>query len=293
MNTSVHGELTQESETLMNIKVDGLKLSDIFVVRDFIDVFLEDLSMTTMTTRAYHILKKDISDQVGLLSYSYDGHSWPTSKKSKEEQAFHLKLSDKANEVRRTYSRKATCLESTELKEKETRAVDFKYYWIWVILVEVKWMRPQASRYLIHSGADQTYYNLGDSIEATWKKDIATQYIQDVKLARINIDGIIARNGIRDDHLRLRGIIYLVVLADLQRGSEDAIGFKSKDREDTSFCKGTCKTIRDFNQVMVTLKWLRAHFVCATVVDFLWEFPDLDDSKILYATMKKEETTRT
>ncbi|GKA95590.1 hypothetical protein Tco_0817628, partial [Tanacetum coccineum] len=47
----VHGERTQGVvKTLMNIKVDGLKLSDIFVVRDFIDVFLEDLSMTTMTT---------------------------------------------------------------------------------------------------------------------------------------------------------------------------------------------------------------------------------------------------
>ncbi|GJV00515.1 putative reverse transcriptase domain-containing protein [Tanacetum coccineum] len=39
-------------KTLMNTKVDEPKLSDISVVRDFIDVFPEDLSMTTMTTRA-------------------------------------------------------------------------------------------------------------------------------------------------------------------------------------------------------------------------------------------------
>ncbi|GJT34768.1 putative reverse transcriptase domain-containing protein [Tanacetum coccineum] len=49
----VHGERTQGVvKTLMNTKVDEPKLSDIFVVRDFIDVFPEDLSMTTTTTRA-------------------------------------------------------------------------------------------------------------------------------------------------------------------------------------------------------------------------------------------------
>ncbi|GJU70498.1 hypothetical protein Tco_1256757 [Tanacetum coccineum] len=49
----VHGERTQGVvKTLMNTKVDEPKLSDISVVRDFIDVFLEDLSMTTTMTRA-------------------------------------------------------------------------------------------------------------------------------------------------------------------------------------------------------------------------------------------------
>ncbi|GKF77998.1 hypothetical protein Tco_0230468, partial [Tanacetum coccineum] len=47
----VHGERTQGvMKTLMNTKVDEPKLSDISIVRDLIDVFLEDLSMTTMTT---------------------------------------------------------------------------------------------------------------------------------------------------------------------------------------------------------------------------------------------------
>ncbi|GKG08663.1 hypothetical protein Tco_0334495, partial [Tanacetum coccineum] len=47
----VHGERTQGVvKTLMNTKVDELKLSDISVVRYFIDVFPKDLSMTTMTT---------------------------------------------------------------------------------------------------------------------------------------------------------------------------------------------------------------------------------------------------
>ncbi|GJS98917.1 putative reverse transcriptase domain-containing protein [Tanacetum coccineum] len=48
----VHGERTQGVvKTLMNTKVDEPKLSDISVIQDFIDVFLEDLSMATTTTK--------------------------------------------------------------------------------------------------------------------------------------------------------------------------------------------------------------------------------------------------
>ncbi|GJU03471.1 putative reverse transcriptase domain-containing protein [Tanacetum coccineum] len=55
----VHGERTQGVvKTLMNTKVDEPKLSDISVVRDFIDVFLEDLSMTTTTTTPVLFMKK-------------------------------------------------------------------------------------------------------------------------------------------------------------------------------------------------------------------------------------------
>ncbi|GKC81285.1 putative reverse transcriptase domain-containing protein [Tanacetum coccineum] len=66
-----------------------------------------------------------------------------------------------------------------------------------------------ASSYLVHPGADKTYYNLEDMYwESRVEKDIATyidqvssfssytRRFQDVKLARIYIDEIIARNGI-------------------------------------------------------------------------------------------------
>nr|GFB83766.1 putative reverse transcriptase domain-containing protein [Tanacetum cinerariifolium] len=47
----VHGERTQGLvKTLMNTKVDEPKLSDISIVRDFIDVFPKGLLMTTTTT---------------------------------------------------------------------------------------------------------------------------------------------------------------------------------------------------------------------------------------------------
>ncbi|GJU95577.1 putative reverse transcriptase domain-containing protein [Tanacetum coccineum] len=58
----VRGERTQGVvKTLMNRKVDEPKLSDISVVRDFIDVLPKDLSMTTTTTRApvLFVKKKD------------------------------------------------------------------------------------------------------------------------------------------------------------------------------------------------------------------------------------------
>ncbi|GJR73624.1 putative reverse transcriptase domain-containing protein [Tanacetum coccineum] len=74
----VHGERTQGVvKTLMNIKADEPKLSDISVIRDFIDVFLEDLSMTTMMTSRFVIIFID-----DILAYS----------KSKEEHEVHLKL---------------------------------------------------------------------------------------------------------------------------------------------------------------------------------------------------------
>ncbi|GJZ89795.1 hypothetical protein Tco_0661722 [Tanacetum coccineum] len=48
----VHGERTQGvMKTIMNTKEGESDLSDISVVRDFIDVFPEDLSMTTATTK--------------------------------------------------------------------------------------------------------------------------------------------------------------------------------------------------------------------------------------------------
>ncbi|GKG00162.1 hypothetical protein Tco_0301852, partial [Tanacetum coccineum] len=47
----VYGERTLgTAKALMNAKVDEPRISDIPVVRDFIDVFLGDLSMTTTTT---------------------------------------------------------------------------------------------------------------------------------------------------------------------------------------------------------------------------------------------------
>ncbi|GKB86979.1 hypothetical protein Tco_0959251, partial [Tanacetum coccineum] len=78
-----------------------------------------------------------------------------------------------------------------------------------VLLVGSVIDEAHTSRYLVHSGADKRYYNLGDMYwESCVEKDIATyadqvssfssytRRFQDVKLARIYIDEIIAKNEI-------------------------------------------------------------------------------------------------
>ncbi|GJT09978.1 putative reverse transcriptase domain-containing protein [Tanacetum coccineum] len=78
-------------------------------------------------------------------------------------------------------------------------------------------VEAHASRYLVHPGADKTYHNLGDMY---WKprieKDIAT-YVSNYNSKEWN-------SG--DDQLRLRWMIYLVVLADAAESVRDAIGFE-------------------------------------------------------------------
>ncbi|GKA27920.1 hypothetical protein Tco_0714088, partial [Tanacetum coccineum] len=69
---------------------------------------------------------------------------------------------------------------------------------IWVLLVGSVMDEAHASRYLVHLGADKTYYNLGDNSKE-WNSS--------------------------DDQLRLRWMTYLVVLVDDAEGVRDAIRF--------------------------------------------------------------------
>ncbi|GJY48859.1 putative reverse transcriptase domain-containing protein [Tanacetum coccineum] len=119
-------------KALMNSKIDEPKLSDISVVRDFIDVFPKDLSMTTTTT-SYHQLrvhedaipKTAFRTRYGHFESKVMPYGLTNAPASKEEYEVHLKL----------------VLESLR-KEKE-----------------VYWIRPNATRYLgITTGADKTYY---------------------------------------------------------------------------------------------------------------------------------------
>ncbi|GJY81114.1 hypothetical protein Tco_0493865 [Tanacetum coccineum] len=75
---------------------------------------------------------------------------------------------------------------------------------------------------------EEAFQTLKNDLCDTPIKRIYTRRFQDVKLARIYIDEIIARNGIplSDDSIRLRWMIYLVVLADAAESVRDAIGFE-------------------------------------------------------------------
>ncbi|GJX29829.1 reverse transcriptase domain-containing protein [Tanacetum coccineum] len=74
----VHGERTQGVvKTLMNTKVDEPKLSDISVIRDFIDVFPEDLSMTTTTTSLLNDLTRDDLKELYRLMMLKCGDNMP------------------------------------------------------------------------------------------------------------------------------------------------------------------------------------------------------------------------
>ncbi|GJR27552.1 hypothetical protein Tco_1103784 [Tanacetum coccineum] len=143
---------------------------------------------------------------------------------SKEEHEVHLKLvleslrkeklkeeseikTCKRNELaspkwgvqlsRRT-RRKATMFRSIDGKEKEMTVVLYGSN-LGYIGGSVQWMRP-CIKDLVQSVADKTYYNPGDMYWKEW-----------------NSGG---------DQLRLRWMIYLVVLADAAESVRDAIGFE-------------------------------------------------------------------
>ncbi|GJZ41961.1 putative reverse transcriptase domain-containing protein [Tanacetum coccineum] len=87
------------------------------------------------------------------------------------------------------------------LDQKMERKGDESLYFmdrILVLLVGSVMDETHASRYLVHPGADKTYYNLDNSKE--WNSG--------------------------DDQLRLRWMIYLVVLADTAESVKDTIGYE-------------------------------------------------------------------
>ncbi|GJS57913.1 putative reverse transcriptase domain-containing protein [Tanacetum coccineum] len=282
----VHGERTQGVvKTLMNTKVDEQKLSDISVVRDFIDVFPEDLSMTTTTTRTpvlfmkkkdgsfrmcidhrelnkltvinrYPLLRiDDLFDQLrgafvivfidDILAYS----------KSKEEHEVHLKLvleslrkeklyakfsksnvvSDALSRKERVKSRRVRGMilaaQSEAFKQENVfaerlhgldqqmeRKGDESLYFmdrIWVLLVGSVMDEAHASRYLVHPGADKTYYNLGDMYCLRY---LSENEIESPWILSLNFQG--QSNNSKEWNS------YLVVLADGAESVRDAIGFE-------------------------------------------------------------------
>ncbi|GJS94405.1 hypothetical protein Tco_0801373, partial [Tanacetum coccineum] len=141
----VHGERSQGVvKTLMNTKVGESELSDNSVVRDFIDVFPEDLSMTTATT----------TNVVG------DALSIKERVKSRQVKGMILEAQSEAFKQENVLAERLQGLD----QQMERKGDESLYFMdrIWVLLVGSVMVEAQASRHLVHPGVDKTYYNLGD-----------------------------------------------------------------------------------------------------------------------------------
>ncbi|GKC30174.1 hypothetical protein Tco_1037468 [Tanacetum coccineum] len=115
---------------------------------------------------------------------------------------------------------------------------------IWIILVGSVMDKAHASRYLVHPGADKTYYNLGDmyclrylsenEIESPWILSLNFQG----QSSEYDVNWVMEWNS-GDDQLRLRWMIYLVVLTDAVESVRDAIGFEYCLASSSGWTKGT------------------------------------------------------
>ncbi|GJY46152.1 putative reverse transcriptase domain-containing protein [Tanacetum coccineum] len=230
----VHGERTQGvMKTLMNTKVDELKLSDISIVQDFIDVFPEDLSMTTTTTKidlrsGYHQLRV---------------HEDAIPKTAFQTRYGHFKFMvmpfgltnvpavfmDLMNRVCKPYLGRFVIVFIDDIlaysKSKEEHEVHLK-----LVLELVRKDKLYAK-----------FSKLSDALSR--KKRVKSSRVRGMILAAqikaFKQENVLLVGSIRDeahasskewnsgdDQLRLRWMIYLVVLADAAKSVRDAIGFE-------------------------------------------------------------------
>ncbi|GJX98528.1 putative reverse transcriptase domain-containing protein [Tanacetum coccineum] len=217
----VHGERTQGVvKTLMNTKVDEPKLSDISVVRDFIDVFPEDLSMTTTTTRTPVLLmkKKDGSFRMCIdhreLNKLTVKNRYPLPRiddlfdqlrgvcpflKIDFRSGYHqLRVHEDAI-PKTAFRTRYGHFESTVMPFGLTNAPT-------VFMDLMNWVcKPYLGRFVIVFIDDiLAYLNLKEEHEVHLNKEWNSS----------------------DDQLRLRWMIYLVVLTDVAESVKDAIGFE-------------------------------------------------------------------
>ncbi|GJY46023.1 hypothetical protein Tco_0435086 [Tanacetum coccineum] len=170
----VHGERTLgAAKALMNAKVDEPRISDIPVVRDFTDVFPEDLlGLPPQRQVEFPFVIVFIED---ILAYS----------KSKEEHEVHLKL------VLETLRKEKLYVKVSKLGDALSRNERVK---------------SRRVRGMI----------LAAQSKAFKQENVLTERLRDNSKEW--------NSG--DDQLRLRWMIYLVVLADAAESVRDAIGFE-------------------------------------------------------------------
>ncbi|GJZ18923.1 putative reverse transcriptase domain-containing protein [Tanacetum coccineum] len=132
---------------------------------------------------------------------------------------------------------------------------------IWVLLVGSVMDEAHASKYLVHPGADNMYYNPGDmyclrylsenEIESPWILSLNFQG----QSSEYDVNWVMEWNS-GDDQLRLRWMIYLVVLADAAESVRDTIGFEYCLASSSGWTKGTYDSdFGGYNEGMSPVLW--------------------------------------
>ncbi|GKD35685.1 hypothetical protein Tco_1251194 [Tanacetum coccineum] len=246
----VHGERTQRVvKILMNKKVDEPKLSDISVVRDLIDVFPEDLSMTTTMT-SYHqlrvhedaILKTAFRMRYGHFESTVmpfgltnaPGVSMDLMNQSKEEHEVHLKLVLESLRKEKLYAKFSKLGDTWSRKER---------------------VKSRRVRGMILAAQSEVFK----------QKNILAERLHDNS----------KEWNSSDDQLRLRWMIYLVVLVDTAESIRDAIGFKYCLASSSGWTKWTYDLdFRRYNEGMSPVLWEKIGESSLTGLELVQEMTD-------------------
>ncbi|GJS58845.1 hypothetical protein Tco_0653629 [Tanacetum coccineum] len=211
----VHGERTQEVvKTLKNAKVDELKLSDISVVRDFIDMFPEDLSMTT-TRVSYDLVIFSEENPCRLLRRG----AWSSFEVSVRitEEGEILATSSETSKVENAPAEMLRDLD----QQMEKRADDVRGMLL-TSLSEALSKRTVLAKIDLAFLVQQTGRK-GDESSGIYGSYLGSLVGSEMDEAHASSKEW--NSG--DDQLRLRWMIYLVVLANVAESVRDTIGLGS------------------------------------------------------------------
>ncbi|GJS84332.1 hypothetical protein Tco_0750873 [Tanacetum coccineum] len=231
----VHGERTQGVvKTLMNTKVGESKLSGISVVRDFIDVFPEDLSMTTAMTKEEHgvhlklelelLRKEKLYAKVTYLRFiaNFSKIVKPitslTERDQKQVRAMSMTIQSSIKDKILATSSKTSKVENAPAEmlrdldqQMEKRADDGKANVVTDALSRKERVKPRRVRAM----AMIIQYGVRGMILAAQSEAFKQE------------NGMMRTVVMDEAHAsRLRWMIYLVVLADAAESVRDTIGFE-------------------------------------------------------------------
>ncbi|GJZ01759.1 putative reverse transcriptase domain-containing protein [Tanacetum coccineum] len=190
----IHGERTQGVvKTLMNTKVGELKLSDISVIRDFIDVLPEDLSMTTATI-SYHKLQVH-EDAIPKTTFRTRYKHFESMVMPSGLTNASAVFMDLMNRVCKLYLGRVVIVFIDGIlaysKSKEEHEIHLK-----LVLESLRKEKLYANFSKLGDALSRKERVKSRGTDQVSSFSSYTRRLQDVKLARIYIDEIIARNGI-------------------------------------------------------------------------------------------------